>query len=296
MSDFHFELKPAKKTAVPPLIGLWGKSGSGKTYSAILLARGLVGAGGKIAVIDTENGRAKFYSDIAGGWEHLDLQPPFSSEKYTAAFKFCEEQGAKVIVVDSISHAWEGDGGVLDQADEIGGNGLAKWKRPKFAYKKMMNSLLRSPIPVIFCIRAKDGVKQVGRGKEAEIVSIGEVPISEKSFIFEMTIDLNMTKDGHYNLEKSKAVPEALRKVIAHGGRVGIDMGAALAEWSGTGAAIDPETIKLRRDGAEAAIGGVATFTAWGKSLTAEQREKVKPYLNDWMKEAKSISTEEEKI
>lgn len=288
MSEFSFELKPAKKTSVPPLIGLWGKSGSGKTYSAILLARGLVGPKGKIAVIDTENQRAKFYSDLAGGWDHLDLQPPFSSDKYSAAFKFCEEQGAKAIVVDSMSHAWDGSGGVLDQADEIGGVGLSKWKKPKFAYKKMMNNLLRSPIPVIFCVRAKDGVKQVGRGKEAEIVSIGEVPISEKSFIFEMTIDLCMTKDGKYNLEKSKAIPEALRKVIKPDGVVGIDMGAAIAEWSGSGVSIDPEVIKLKQSGREAAIGGMETFTAWGKALSAEQRDKVKAYLSDMTKEAKA--------
>ena len=289
MSDFHFELKPAKKTAVPPLIGLWGKSGSGKTYSAILLARGLVGAKGKIAVIDTENGRAKFYSELAGGWHHLDIQPPFSSDKYTAAFKYCEEQGAKAIVVDSMSHAWDGDGGVLDQADEAGGVGLSKWKKPKFAYKKMMNSLLRSPIPVIFCIRAKDGVKQIGRGKEAEIVSIGETPISEKSFIFEMTIDLCMTKDGHYNLEKSKAIPEALRGVIKSDGRVGVDMGAAIAEWSGSGVTVDPEAIKLKQAGKDAVLGGLASYTAWGKGLSDEQKAKVKLYLADWTKEAKAV-------
>jgi hypothetical protein len=293
-SEYVFELKPAVKQAVPPLIALWGKSGSGKTYSAILLARGLVGPKGKVAVIDTENNRAKFYSDIGGGWLHLDLQPPFSPAKYSAAFKFCETQGANVIVVDSMSHVWSGDGGVLDTADEIGGVGLHKWKAPKFEYKKMMNSLLRSSIPVIFCVRAKDGVKQVGRGKDAEIVSVGVVPIAEKGFIFEMTVDLHMTRDGAYDLEKSKAIPSALRGIIRPDGIVNEAMGAGIAEWAGSGQSVDPEFIRLKQSGRDAAIQGLATYTAWGKALTETQKKQLGPFLKGWLDEAKAADASKE--
>lgn len=294
MSEFAFELKPAKKDSVPPLIGLWGRSGSGKTYSAILLARGLVGPKGKIAVIDTENCRAKFYSDLAGGWEHLDMQPPFSPEKYSAAFKFCEAQGAKVIVVDSMSHVWEN---VLESAETAvtssgkAMQGLAKWKAPKIAHKRMMNDLIRSAIPVIFCIRAKEASKQVGSGSDMKIVQLGWQPITERNFPYEMTVDLNMTKDGHYDLNASKTVPEALRGVIKEGGVVDINMGAAIAEWAGSGAPVDPEVVKLKHDGHEAALGGVATYTVWGKALTADQKAKVKHLLAGWLAEAKEADS-----
>lgn len=291
MSDFTFELKPAKKEAIPALISLWGRSGSGKTYSAILFARGLVGANGKIAIIDTENGRAKFYSELGGGWFHLDLQPPFTTEKYSAAFKFCEEQGADAIVVDSMSHVWEGEGGVLDKAEEVGGYGLNKFKAPKLAHKRMTNKLIRSAIPVIFCIRAKDAIQQVGRGKDMKIVALGWQPIAEKNFIFEMTLDLHMTKDGHYDLETSKTVPEALRHAVKPDGIVNEAMGRAVAEWAGSGIALDPEAIKLKQAGKDASLKGVEEYTKWGKALTADQRGKVEMYLGEWLAGAKDIDT-----
>lgn len=300
MSEFTFELKPAKKDAIPALIGLWGKSGSGKTYSAILLARGLVGPKGKIAVIDTENGRSKFYSELAGGWMHLDLQPPFSPEKYSAAFKFCEQQGANVIVVDSMSHVWEGEGGVLDAAESAKSSsgkalqGLAKFKAPKIAHKRMSNNLIRGAIPVIFCLRAKDAVKQVGNGNDMQIVPLGWQPIAEKNFVFEMTVDLHMTKDGTYDLATSKTIPEALRNYIKPDGKVNEAMGAAIAAWCGSGVALDPEAITLRRDGKAAAMKGMEDFTAWGKALKPEQKAKVQACLSDWTKEAKAADAEAE--
>jgi len=117
MTKFNFIATEAKREAVPPLIALWGSSGCGKTLSALKLARGIVGAKGKIVVMDTENGRAKFYSDECGGWTHVDVQPPFSPEKYSAGFNFCKSQDADIIIVDSMSHVWEGQGGVVDIAN-----------------------------------------------------------------------------------------------------------------------------------------------------------------------------------
>lgn len=281
-SDFTFQLKPAKKLAVPALVGLWGKSGSGKTYSALLLARGMAGKDGKIAVIDTENQRALFYAGLGGEWMHCDFEPPFSTERYIAAFQFCEKQGAKVIVVDSMSHCWEGIGGVLDEADKIGGYGLQKFKAPKIGHKKMLNYLLRAPVSVIFCIRAKDAIQQVGKGKEMEIISLGPQPIAEKNFVFEMSIDLHMTKDGHYDLATSKTVPAALRDAIKPDGVVNEDMGRAIATWCGSGAPADPALIALKRDGNDAAMQGVAKYTAWKDGLSTENKEKIRPYHKDW--------------
>jgi len=296
MSDFAFELKPAIRKAIPPLVGLWGKSGSGKTYSALLLARGLVGPKGKIAVIDTENHRAGFYADMVGGWEHLDLQPPFSPDKFSAAFKFCEDQKADVIVVDSISHVWSGQGGVLDMA-ETGTSktgkkltGVIAWKVPKMAYKRMLNNLIRSPIPVIFCIRAKDGVKQVGQ----EVVQTGPQPIADKDMIYEMTVDLHLVKDGQYDLETSKMLPATLRDIIKSGGVVNEVMGKAIAEYCGAGVAPDETLEKLKRDGANAATEGVEAYTAWLKTIPDANKPKIKQYHKEWSATAKAADAEPE--
>ncbi len=288
VAEFAFELKSAKKVAVPALIGLWGKSGSGKTYSALLLARGIAGPDGKIAVIDTENNRALFYAGVGGEWMHCNFEPPFSPERYIAAFQFCEKAGAKVIVVDSMSHVWEGIGGVLDKADEIGGYGLQKFKAPKIEHKKMLNYLLRAPVSVIFCIRAKDAIQQVGKGKDMEIKSLGWQPIAEKNFIFEMTVDLHMIKDGKYELSTSKTVPAALRDAIRTDGTVNEDMGRAIASWCGSGTPADPVLIALKRDGKDAALQGVAKYTAWLAGLPADQKEKIRAFHKEWSADAKA--------
>jgi hypothetical protein len=289
-ADFNFELKQATKEAVPPLIGLWGKSGSGKTYSALLLARGIVGPKGRIAFIDTENGRAKFYADVAGGWEHLALDPPFTPDKYSAAFKFCEEQGADIIVVDSMSHVWEGEGGVLDIAEAKGGHGLLKWKAPKMAHKRMMNNLIRSRLPVIFCLRAKDATKQVGK----DIVSVGWQPIAEKNFVFEMTVDLHMTEDGHYDLETSKTLPAELRGVFTPDGQITEEIGAEVAAWCGAGDAQDDEYERLKRDGVDAATRGVDAYKEWVGSLTDKQKPKLKKHHKEWTAMAKAADVEKD--
>lgn len=293
-ADFHFELKPATKSAIPPLISLWGPQGCGKTLSALKLARGIVGIAGKIGMMDTENGRALFYANHpdVGAWNHLDIQPPFTPEKYSAAFRFLEDKKMDIIIVDSGSHVWGGEGGVLDQADSAttksGGEmyGLAKWKLPKIAHKRMMNNLTRSPIPVIFCLRAKEGVKQVGSGKDMQIIPVGWVPICEKNMPYEMTLDLRMTKDGHYDLAQSKTVPEALRAAIPPEGIVNVAMGAKVSEWCGSGVATDPVFIGLKRDGKDAAMQGIEQYKTWLASLTPENKEKIKAFHKEWSHDA----------
>lgn len=296
----EFNLKPAVKEAIPALVGLWGASGSGKTYSAIVLARGMVGSKGKIAVIDTENGRSKFYSELAGGWEFMDMQPPFTPERYTAAFKACEDQGADIIVVDSMSHVWSGSGGILEQVDsKPDSSGLHRWRAPKMEHHKMTNKLLRSTIPVIFCIREKDGTKQVKINGKTEIISLGPVPIAEKGFVYEMTIDLRMTKDGKYDLERSKTIPRALRSVITADGIVNEEMGRKIAQWSGSGIPMDVEAIKSKQavedlsqieiNGEIAASNGIQSYKDWLATLTAENKELIKGHHKKWSSLAKSM-------
>jgi hypothetical protein len=113
--------REVRREQVPLLIGLAGGTGSGKSMSALLLARGMTG-GEPFAFIDTENGRAKHYADLFPEMRHAEIHAPFRPEKYADAIV----QGAAdypVVVVDSMSHEWAGDGGCLDWHDELmGGN------------------------------------------------------------------------------------------------------------------------------------------------------------------------------
>ena len=143
------------------IIALSGDSGSGKTYSALLLAQSLA-QGGKIYVLDTEAGRARRYK-YADKYPELNpfdvnkepLAAPFSSDNYEQTIAAADKAGYAVIIVDSMSDEWDSAGGVLDyqdkELDRIAGNDwkkrerakMAAWIKPKMAHKKLINSLTK---------------------------------------------------------------------------------------------------------------------------------------------------------
>lgn len=275
-----FKATEAIREAVPALIALWGFSDSGKTYSALRLARGLVGQKGKIAVIDTENKRAKLYAGLFGGWLHIDMQPPFTPARYVAAFDAAIKAGAGAVIVDSMSHVWEGEGGVLEQADNSSAKGLAKWKNPKMAYKRMTNALFRAPVHVIFCIRAKEKFVQQGAGQSATIASAGYVPICDNRFVYEMTVAAHMESGTRKPLDPVKA-PDAIAHAIQPGHFIDEEAGRIIAEWLAGGAAVDHETEALQSSARSVATEGTVHFRDYWQTLTKKQRTSLKPILGE---------------
>lgn len=300
-----FQIRPAVRKAIPALIGLWGPSNSGKTYSALLMARGLVGPQGKIGMVDTENERAQLYAELAGGWDHLDLQPPFSPERYTQAFREFEDGGYGCVIVDSTSHVWEGEGGVLDMADNAKTKdgkaleGLGKWKKPKIAYKRMVNALLRAPFHVIFCLRAKEAYAQTGRGPSGKIEYLGAEPICGKGFIYEMTVSIFLGPDHkpvHQNTEAvrcspmipSVKAPGDLWGTIKPGEFLSEANGAAIASYLGSGAPVDHDANKVVRKARDVATFGMARLEEHWNTLSKPDQRALKPH----MAEIKAIAAE----
>jgi hypothetical protein len=197
--------RPAKREQIPLLLGVAGGTGSGKTYSALLLARGITG-GQPFAIIDTENGRAKHYADLFPEMRHAEIHAPFRPEKYADAIV----QGASeypVVVVDSMSHEWAGDGGCLDWHDDLMGGNQAKnfsaWIEPKKAHKRMLTQLLQLNAHVILCFRAEPKVeaKKNERGQweyvpKPSLTGLdGWIPISEKMLPYELTASFLLMAD-----------------------------------------------------------------------------------------------------
>ena len=112
-----FKIERADRSKSKVCVALAGDSGSGKTLSSIRLARGLVGEKGRIGYIDTEQHRASLYAGYYGGFDVISLEPPFSPERYEEAVRTFKDAGYDVVVIDSMSHEWEGTGGVLEMAD-----------------------------------------------------------------------------------------------------------------------------------------------------------------------------------
>lgn len=277
-----FEIKKATRKATPALIALWGPSGSGKTYSALELARGLVGPNGKIGIIDTENGRAEFYSERVGGWYHLDLQPPFAADKYVLALeKFQNEGGFDCVIIDSMSHVWSGIGGVLDQAEQSNYRGIKKWQKPKSDFNRMVDNLLRSPTDVIFCLRAKNASVQRADGN---IERIGMTPICESNFIYEMTVSILLGQDHKPHFKDTdkffnnpeypgiKAPQEIFEKINPHE-FLSEKTGEMIKKWISGGSEYDSELLKLQKVAREMAGSGLDNFKRYWESISKADRK-----------------------
>lgn len=293
-----FEIKRAERKGKPQLIGLWGPSNSGKTMSALRIARGLAGDKGKIVLIDTENGRAENYAEKVGGWDHLDFQPPFRPLRYTEAVGDAERFGANVVIVDSTSHCWQGEGGVVEMAEasKTQNNrpmtGLGKWKSPKMEFTKMMNALLRCRVHIIFCLRVKELNVQRGKGKDAEIESMGLVPICEKNFIYEMTIAFLIGPDHKTVAEPTDdlkfppimpafKIPEELIGAIKPRTMLTEATGEAIADWVAGGKPLDEGAEALKRKAYDIATKGAVALRDWWRDLSVDDRATIKPIGED---------------
>jgi len=227
----------ATRTGIKPLIGAYGESGTGKTMSALLLARGLVGPNGKIVFLDTESGRGSLYADvIPGGYDVLDIKEPFSPQSYIAAIREAEEAKADCIIIDSMTHEWSGISGVLDMAvaeEERGMKGLGVWKRPKMEHAKMMAKLLQSTCPIIACVRAKYKSRQVKENGKTSIVK-DEVTTPEQAedFIYELMAHFEVLPD--HSIRLSKCSHPDLRDCFPVGKPITVGTGEKIAAWCKT--------------------------------------------------------------
>ena len=182
---------------VPLLVGLMGPSGGGKTGSALRLARGMQEViGGDIYGIDTESGRMKHFKD-AVRFKHVPFEAPFSSAAYLEIMRLVVSQGAKIVIVDSMSHEHSGEGGYLDYHDQelnrfvpsgdqklLDKNNMRAWIKPSESRKKLILGMLQLDANFIFTFRAKETVKPTTGGG---ITELGFMPIAGAEFLYEMT-------------------------------------------------------------------------------------------------------------
>lgn len=263
-----FTIRPAVREKIGLLFAVAGPSGSGKTFTAMVLGSALVAdaGAGKLGVIDTESGRALHYAPRPGekpdnvrtfDFLHLDLQPPFSPERYVEALRALEAAGATVIVVDSMSHEWAGEGGCSDiqmmeaekmatnretgQVDEwrIDAVTAPAWKKPKLRHQRMMARLIQTRSHLIFCLRAQEKVKiqKKTTGKGTEIIPIGFQPICEKAFMFEMSgsFMLHPERPGAPDYSMPHKLNDELQRIFPDGHVVRAEAGARLRAWAESG-------------------------------------------------------------
>lgn len=292
------QIHKAERRAVPGLIALAGPSGSGKTFSALLLAAGICPKGKRIGFIDTEKGRGEHYADdeevianLPEGYDVLQLDEPYSPDRYYKAISsFAEKGNYGVVIIDSVSHEWEGFGGCQDIAESNKLGGSPNWAMAKKEHKRFMRKGLTSPFTVIFCIRAQDKTEVVKVGGKTTFRDLGMQPVQEKNFKFEMLIACMLDPYTKFPMADNDfhKVPRALTNLFQPGRYITKQDGIMLGKWIAGGKEIDTGLRSLQSDFKSASNNGLAALKEfWGKLTVAQQKT-----LESIKEECKEIAAE----
>lgn len=192
-------LRKATRLQTKLRMSISGISGSGKTYSSLQLAKGLVGSWDKIAIINTEKGRADVYADI-GSFNVLELDPPFSPEKFIAAIHEVEQDPTiECIIIDSGSSEWQDAGGCLEINENLAntkyrGNSWAAWNEVTPRHQKFIEAIKSSHCHVIITLMAKESTAQI----EGKVKKLGDKEIQREGFRRDMIIGFGIDHETHH--------------------------------------------------------------------------------------------------
>jgi hypothetical protein len=281
-----FELHRATKCRAKLRLGMSGPAGSGKTYSALLIAHGL---GGRIGMIDTEHGSGDLYADLLPeGYDVLQLTPPFTPARYVEAMHALEQAGVDTIIVDSLSHAWSGEGGSLDRHGKIAdrsGNSWQAWRQVTPEHNALVEALLQSPCHVIATMRAKtDYVQEKDERTGRQIVrKIGLAPIMREGIEYEFTIFMELDSNhlAHVGKDRTRLFDGMIIKPDSETGR-------SLLDWlnSGVQAPIKaslPDAQKIALcEGMEQAVTADALYQAFAAAYRAAHALQDNAAINEF--------------
>lgn len=248
--------KKAQREQVRIKVSIAGPAGSGKTMSSLLMAYGITKAEfpnlsdaevwEKICVIDTENGSGSLYvgkqvgPTTIGAYNTIDLTPPFEPGVFVDAIHMAEEHGMNVIIIDSLSHAWAGVGGALDQQGKIAerfGNSWTAWRSVTPQHNKLVDAMLQSPAHIIANMRAKMEYQQTtsDSGKK-QVKAIGMGVVMREGIEYEFTVSFMLDYDHVASSTKD-------RTGIFDGKLFTIDAntGKQMYAWLSSGAAPTPK-------------------------------------------------------
>lgn len=269
------DIRPVESGQSKAVIGIAGQSGDGKTYTALLIARGMVDSSSEIGLLDAENKRGSLYANILDGPFMIgDLYPPFSPSRYAEAIKEFQEAGVKVLVIDSATHEWEIGCDEIANAPKADGTPrkIADWVTAKREHKKFVNVLLQSNMDIICCIRARE---KTDFKNPALPVSLGIQPICEKNFMFEMTASIMMGNQGMTQFHSK--VPSFLKEAFGTGqGYIGIDTGKKIRKWLDQGEKEDPEISRIKSEALLTCEKGRDALNELWKRLSLEHRKNIK--------------------
>ena len=274
---------------------LASESGGGKTFSALALATGL-SEGAKPVLIDSDAEKSNF--DATPGpfhFDQIDLGPPFTPERYLEAFQLAEAAPNPVMIVDTMSDAWESPGGMLQMRDEQRNasgqkiKGPGGWNKPKERWMKLVTHIRQCRKHVIFTARADYKIEMKGK----QVRDLGWTPVVEKRFVGENLVFLTMTADapGMVNYQLPHRLPDVFAPIFEDRKILSVETGKALAGWCrGESPGIDLELWTKARNVSQE---GSKALKAWGKDLEVDQRSRLMPIRHELARNAKAADEAE---
>lgn len=221
-------------------IGMIGPSGAGKTLSALKMGYGITGDWSKVALIDTEHERGRFYANRpdlgTGEFLYASLTPPYSADRYidfvSSAAEAVGQDG--VVIIDSFSHAWDNEGGILEYKSEVakrsGKNDYTAWDEAGKVQNNLVNTILSVDCHVIVTMRTKMAyaMEQNDRGKMVPI-KLGLAPVQRENTEYEFDIVFQIDRDHTATLSKDTTFLDKFSGVITP------ELGSQLREWLSEG-------------------------------------------------------------
>lgn len=189
------QIQKAERKQVKLRLNIASPSGFGKTYGALLIAYELTDNWQKVCVIDTENNSCSLYSHL-GDFYTVSLKPPFTPERYMQAIKICEDSNMEVIIIDSITHVWKGQGGLLEYQNSLGGR-YQDWAKATPLYQRWLSTILQSNCHVITTNRKKQGYNMITEGNKTKVEKAGLDDEIRDGYEYEMTVALEVINDKH---------------------------------------------------------------------------------------------------
>lgn len=240
------QFEEVNRAGVPQKIGMMGPAGAGKTESSLRIAIGMASATDKVFMIDTENERGRSYDFLnkkdGKKFRHLGLHEPFSPEMYLEAFLLAVEKGAEVVVIDSLSHVWEAEGGVLNKKEMMDAkdsrNTFANWSAAKRPLGKLIRAVLNSDVDVIITIRSKiDYTQRFDDVKKKMVVEThGLQPVMQPGFEYEL-MTLLYIGDNHVP-DVRKDLTRTLYSIMEP---IDYKHGEAIRAWKEGGSPVEKE-------------------------------------------------------
>jgi len=267
---------PASKKEAKLRMVLTGPSGSGKTWTGLTLATNF---GGKIAVVDTERKSASKYADRFK-FDVMNMEPPFHPAKYVEAIETAQAMGYQTIVLDSLTHAWTGSGGIISIVDDIASHSQSKssffaWNEGTRLYNELINAILNSNLHVIGTIRSKqEYVLEKNEKGKITPTRVGTRPNQRKDFEFEFDMVMDMDLKNTATITKTRCNDLPMGMTIP---KPGAGVARILMTWLHGTEWVEALSEKAVAYAAES--WKVGKPEAWGKLNRAIEAEEVRQYL-----------------